>query len=278
MGSARTWKCQRRVAGVVCGWVNDRAATVCAACSDPRDGAIDEAKNCTRCGELLPLEEFYFVSRKLGTRRGQCKACVCEVKAAQQDPGWRPRCAQCGAERERVGMGRRLCHACFHARYDAEATRLNGAHQRLLKPCRGCGAERLREDEHALGTSLCPVCRSITPSRRKRLRAFFNLTVPQFLALLDAQGHRCAICGRKPAKPMHVDHRHSAPRIIRGMLCATCNTLLGAARDDPERLRRAAHYLEDPPAQKILPRDHEAHAEANRKDYNPITRGRGRKR
>ena len=56
---------------------------------------------------------------------------------------------------------------------------------------------------------------------------------------------KCLICGY--GERLHVDHNHGT-REIRGILCTGCNLGLGAFQDNPDRLRRAAQYLEDPPA------------------------------
>lgn len=39
---------------------------------------------------------------------------------------------------------------------------------------------------------------------------------------------------------------------VRGMLCATCNRILGHFRDDPVALFRLGLYLIDPPARHIF--------------------------
>lgn len=209
-------------------------------------------RNCTRCGQLLPVDDFYFISKKTGKRRGQCKGCMREIKAAQRDPAWQPECSRCGKTRPRVGPGRRLCAECFNAIYDAEAKRANGSHRTRLNPCTACGAVRLRED-HMHGSSLCPICRSIPQGRRTKLKTRFALTPREFVELVANQGDVCAVCRKRPAQSLHIDHRHADPPIIRGALCNVCNTMIGLANDDPERLRQAAAYLEDPPAQRLFP-------------------------
>jgi len=230
-------------------------------------------KNCTRCGQLLPLDDFYFVSRKLGTRRGECKPCMAEVKRAQKDPNWKPTCSACGKERDRVGPGRRLCKPCFDAKYDTEDRCENGSHRLRLKPCSACGATRLRED-HVKGSSLCPICRSVPQGRRKRLRDF-NMTPRMYVTLLEEQDRCCWICERPFTKRLipHVDHRHASPMIVRGLLCGTCNTILGLAKDSADRLLGAAKYLETPPAQMFYP-GLEAFPEANRRNetFVPLRR------
>jgi hypothetical protein len=232
-------------------------------------------KNCSRCGELLPEDAFYFVSKKQGTRRGQCKKCMCEIKSAQKDPDWLPTCGRCGETRPRSGPGRRLCQPCYDVLYDAEDVRENGAHRLKLNPCRACGAKRLRAD-HVKNTALCPVCRSVPQSRRKRLKAYFNMTPRQYVALLEAQRNACAICERPFTRQRvaHVDHRHAAPPIIRGATCGPCNTILGLAKDNAGRLRAAAAYLHAPPAQELFP-GLAATAEGNRdswETFRPLRR------
>lgn len=54
----------------------------------------------------------------------------------------------------------------------------------------------------------------------------------------------CDICGVGTDKEkMAIDHCHTTG-VIRGLLCERCNHGLGHFKDDPERLREAANYLE----------------------------------
>lgn len=126
------------------------------------------------------------------------------------------------------------------------------------------------------GTQLCAVCRSISQSRRKRLKAFFNLTPREFVALLEHQRHECAICRRRfnTSRVPNVDHIHSGDRHIRGALCSTCNTLVGLARDNGDVLRSAAEYVEAPPAQVLFP-GRGATEEGNRtREFKPRSWGK----
>lgn len=76
-----------------------------------------------------------------------------------------------------------------------------------------------------------------------RLRKY-GLTPESFEATFEAQGRRCAICGAVDPGPRHwhVDHDHGT-KLIRGILCALCNPLLGYAKDDAVILEKAAAYL-----------------------------------
>ena len=71
--------------------------------------------------------------------------------------------------------------------------------------------------------------------------------------LLRAQLGGCAICGKPPnGVRLSVDHRHSDGLIL-GLLCLRCNRGYGLFHDqNTERLRRAADYLDDPPACKVF--------------------------
>ena len=78
------------------------------------------------------------------------------------------------------------------------------------------------------------------------LRKTYGLTVEQYMAMAEAQGHVCKICGKPETDKygaLHVDHDHQTST-VRGLLCGQCNTALGKFRDDPALLRAAIAYLD----------------------------------
>lgn len=77
-------------------------------------------------------------------------------------------------------------------------------------------------------------------ARAGHLRRTYGLTLEEFQAMSEQQGHVCAICKRP--KKLVVDHCHKTDR-VRGLPCATCNQGLGIFLDDPELLIAAAEYL-----------------------------------
>jgi len=82
---------------------------------------------------------------------------------------------------------------------------------------------------------------------RKRVLKRFGLTPDEYDALVAAQDGRCAICqradsGAKNRRYFAVDHCHTTNK-NRGLLCNSCNFLIGLCRDDPIIPQRAAEYL-----------------------------------
>ncbi|MGW2539333.1 endonuclease VII domain-containing protein [Kitasatospora sp. NPDC001574] len=103
---------------------------------------------------------------------------------------------------------------------------------------------------------VCATCRKArrqASSRASRLQATYGLSADDYQALFEAQDGRCAICRETRRTNLAVDHCHKT-EAIRGLLCQRCNGQLLArgARDRPEVLRRAADYLEDFPAWRVL--------------------------
>ena len=79
--------------------------------------------------------------------------------------------------------------------------------------------------------------------RKHQLKYKYGLTEEEYGAMVSRQGGACAVCGVVPKKKLFVDHCHTTGD-IRGLLCDQCNFAIGHMRDDPDRLRRAADYLE----------------------------------
>jgi hypothetical protein len=84
----------------------------------------------------------------------------------------------------------------------------------------------------------------------------YGISGEEYLALKKAQNGLCAICGPWTGRngryvSLSVDHNHRTGE-VRGLLCRVCNRILGLFRDNPEAFRRAADYLTEPPARKVL--------------------------
>lgn len=73
----------------------------------------------------------------------------------------------------------------------------------------------------------------------------YNINIDDYDNMLKNQNHKCAICFTD--EPLgrgrfHVDHCHSKGH-VRGLLCTSCNMMLGLVGDCPERLTMAINYL-----------------------------------
>lgn len=81
----------------------------------------------------------------------------------------------------------------------------------------------------------------------------FGITEEQYNKLLAKQKECCAICGRHQSNfknRLHIDHDHKTG-IIRGLLCAGCNTGLGVYE---KRKRQFEIYLQIAKEQGIRPK------------------------
>lgn len=97
-------------------------------------------------------------------------------------------------------------------------------------------------------------------AKETRIERVYSITPEEYDALYAAQGGRCAICQRSTGKArrLAVDHDHaccngpvSCGLCVRGLLCKFCNSYL-IGRYGIQALLRAARYLLDPPAPKVL--------------------------
>jgi Recombination endonuclease VII len=70
----------------------------------------------------------------------------------------------------------------------------------------------------------------------------YGLSREEYEAMLEAQGHTCAICGGTGSRRLVVDHSHATGQ-VRALLCDRCNLGIGQFEDDPELMQRAVEYL-----------------------------------
>ena len=83
--------------------------------------------------------------------------------------------------------------------------------------------------------------------RRGALSSKYRITEQRYFEILEKQIGLCAICGsdspgRRGSKNFTVDHDHTTKE-VRGLLCHSCNVMLGLAKDSIEVLEMAIKYL-----------------------------------
>ena len=174
-----------------------------------------QSKTCTKCGIEYPatLEYFYkHIAGKFGLTP-RCKSCVNQDNALNH--------AKRMAENpERV---RTLANARAKKHYEKHLEKNREKQRNFQKKCR---ADPEKRDKI---------------NARKRADGA-GLTPEEITIIRDKQSNKCAICDSPD--PTDLDHCHTTKR-IRWLLCKHCNRGLGAFRDSPELLRKAARMLEE---------------------------------
>lgn len=82
-------------------------------------------------------------------------------------------------------------------------------------------------------------------TRAQHLNKKYDMTPDDYNALFEQQDGRCLGCmthQSELSKPLYVDHNHKNG-YIRGLLCHSCNSALGYAKDDPVILGYLIDYL-----------------------------------
>lgn len=98
---------------------------------------------------------------------------------------------------------------------------------KMLEHCRRWRAENRERARHT--------------ERVRNWKKKYGLTPEAAKALWESHAGQCAICDSK--EHLCVDHDHKTGK-IRGLLCRSCNLMLGNSRDQIEILRRAEAYLQ----------------------------------
>jgi len=74
----------------------------------------------------------------------------------------------------------------------------------------------------------------------------YGISMEDYNSMIVKQQGLCAICKEVPAPvrgdSLYVDHCHTTGD-VRGLLCNSCNIMLGMAKDNIETLRKAIDYL-----------------------------------
>lgn len=181
---------------------------------------MSQIKTCRKCGKELPatLEFFY---KNAGGKFGltpRCKPCVNADNAESHSK-------RLAADPEKI---RALANARSKKSYQNNLEKSRERHRLHQAKRRAIPEEllKIQTRKRAGGAGLKP---------------------EQLEAMFQAQGCVCAICGaEEPGSKIgwNLDHCHATNK-IRFILCAHCNRGLGAFRDNPEWLKKAASMLEN---------------------------------
>ena len=79
-------------------------------------------------------------------------------------------------------------------------------------------------------------------TRERHLVRKYGVDLAEYERMLKEQCGACAICGKRQTRSFDVDHCHETGK-VRGLLCTSCNRLLGHSGDNPKNLIAATAYL-----------------------------------
>jgi len=126
--------------------------------------------------------------------------------------------------------------------------------------CKSCGKEHEQSSREVQNNKKSMSCANYKPPNWSGLdrhdnimRKQYGISLAEFNALLELQGHCCAICKKHITairRRMNIDHDHDTNK-VRGILCTGCNTGLGHLGDNVEGLKKAIAYLENPPINSL---------------------------
>lgn len=143
-------------------------------------------------------------------------------------------CTRCGEEKDRenfpisprTGRMHKWCFACIE--------KYNEIHQRQQNVDAAYARRLDKVREYRMGKAL----------------EQHGLTMEGYLAMVEKQGDRCAICRTETCDPSGrmtrwcIDHDH-VTGAVRGLLCRACNLGLGSFSDDVAKMRAAIEYISE---------------------------------
>lgn len=202
---------------------------------------MDQTRQCRTCLETKPIVQFHRAPKAKDGRRRQCIPCSSAARGV-----WRKR------NPPTVVAARRR----YQEKLASDPVRLEQLQnarkeRRLEKQTQRRGQNRDFEAQRAREYRNANLARAKANERKSYLKRRYGLSLDEIVGCLDHIGWQCEICGGPlrfdpygiDNNTVNVDHDHITGE-VRGILCGDCNHVLGRMRDDPNRLRRAAEYLD----------------------------------
>lgn len=127
-----------------------------------------------------------------------------------------------------------------------------------MRTCKKCGEVKDLDQFHKVSKGRtrshnCKKCHNKTTTQWKRDNPHtklgyhikrYGINLVQYDKMLSEQAGLCAICGKTNGnKRLAVDHDHKTGQ-VRGLLCTTCNHMLGQADDNIIILEKGIKYLQ----------------------------------
>lgn len=170
-------------------------------------------KTCTKCGQTFPATTVHF------------------YKHARGKHGVTPRCKPCVNEDNKVVTERMLQENPDRVRAQQAARTRKHYHNNL-------DASRKKQRDYQAKLRTDP--NRYADIQAKKRGGGARLSVEEIEAIRTKQNNLCAICSTPD--PTDLDHCHTSGR-VRWLLCKHCNRGLGAFKDSPQLLCKAAELL-----------------------------------
>jgi hypothetical protein len=182
-----------------------------------------DIKTCSKCYEEKPTSEFHKHSRTKDGLQSWCRMCI---SAYRHDSEYRK------SEKARQSTLEYKQRAKEYRQKPENKEREKVRQRELSRTLEHIERRRAYEQK---------------PERKaSQLARRYGLSTGHLAKLTTLSGDNCYICARAfngTDCTRATDHDHATGR-IRRIICGGCNRGLGAFRDDPDALRRAADYVE----------------------------------
>jgi len=162
-----------------------------------------ESKNCSKCGDMKPLDEFFNNESSPDGKYSQCRKCRKAVYKMNQ---------------EKI-----LEEKKSYYERNKEKKKASVKEYRKRKKAENPNWKKLKEMAYKTGKSF------------EEVEQWFN---KQWMK----QQAQCSICGKVFSDDDCIDHDHNTNQ-LRGLLCPTCNAGIGMLKDSSELCLNASKYL-----------------------------------
>lgn len=190
----------------------------------------NKSKICNKCGERIEFDYFKNKSKNIDGKYNTCKYCASTATKIKMRFS--------NQKQDDIRTQTKICTTCGIRKPFEEFSkyfRKNSDGRR--NQCKLCDSKwkALNRD------------RQQTLTRVSMMLKKYGLDEASLRDMMDKQNGCCAICEESlvtydSKQTFHIDHCHNT-NVVRGLLCNSCNLMLGSAKDSPSILRKGIEYL-----------------------------------
>ena len=171
-------------------------------------------KQCLKCNKIKPISEYYRDKTKKDGYKNHCKACDKLYQSTKRK------------KYMASTIGTKICGLCGVEKQVSEFNKYKSLSDGRSWWCKDCAHKNWK---------------------KKMYKSKYGISYDDYLNIYKRQNGKCAICGmteKDNGKDLALDHCHNTG-IVRGLLCWSCNLMLGYAKDNAYILNNAILYLKD---------------------------------